>query len=90
MLISLLRLVIDRKRPHDWEFIVSTTADLWNIGSLQSNDDYFKMQDALSEEIEQLSGMMQDVTCKKDFHALLEARNTILGRKAHKSHVSDI
>lgn len=85
MLISLLRLVIDRKRPHDWEFIVSTTADLWNIGSLQSNDDYFKMQDALSEEIEQLSGMMQDVTCKKDFHALLKHAIQFWGGKRIKA-----
>lgn len=85
MLISLLRLAIDRKRPHDWEFIVSTTADLWNIGSLQSNDDYFKMQDALSEEIEQLSGMMQDVTCKKDFHALLKHAIQFWGGKRIKA-----
>lgn len=29
MLIALLHLAVDRKHPHDWEFIVSTTAELW-------------------------------------------------------------
>lgn len=72
MLISLLRLAVDRKRPRDWEFIVSTTANLWSIGSLQSHDDYFKMQDTLSLKIEQLGIMMQNVTSEEDFHNLLK------------------
>lgn len=85
MLISLLRLAVDRKYPHDWEFIVSTTANLWSIGSLQSNDDYFKMQDDLSEQIEQLSSMMENVTCKKDFHALLKQAIQFWGGKRIKA-----
>lgn len=43
------------------------------------------MQDALSEEIEQLSGMMQDVTCKKDFHALLKHAIQFWGGKRIKA-----
>lgn len=72
MLISLLRLAIDKKHPHDWEFVVSMTTELWSVGSLQSNDDYFKMQDALVEEIEQLSDMMKAVTSITEFHSLLK------------------
>lgn len=71
MLIALLHLAVDRKRPHDWEFIVSATAELWSINSLQSNDDYFRMQDNLGSELEQLSNLMKSVACKKDFHVLL-------------------
>lgn len=71
MLIALLHLTINRKHPHDWEFMVSTTAELWSINSLQSNDDYFRMQDALDSELEELSKMMESVACKKDFHVLL-------------------
>jgi superfamily I DNA/RNA helicase len=85
ILISILRLAVDRKHPHDWEFIVSTTADLWSIGSRQSNDDYFEMQDALSEEIEQLSGMMKDITCKKNLHALLKHAIQFWGAKHIKA-----
>jgi superfamily I DNA/RNA helicase len=72
MLISLLRLAVDKKHPHDWELIVSATADLWNIGSLQSNEDYFKMQDALGSEIEQLNNMIKNTVYKKDFEDLIQ------------------
>lgn len=71
MLIAMLRLAVNRKRPHDWEFVVSTIADLWSINSLQTNDAYFKMQEELGEEIEQLSIMKECVACKHDFHVLL-------------------
>lgn len=71
MLISLLHLAVDRKRPHDWEFLVSTTAELWNIYSLQSSDDYFKMQDELSSELDKLNNLMKRVFCEKDFQHLV-------------------
>ena len=71
MMISLLRLAVDRKQPHDWEYVVSITAELWNVSSLQSNDDYYKMQDAIDEEIKQLDLMLKSMTCKNDFHSLL-------------------
>ena len=85
MLIALLHLAVDRKRPHDWEFIVSTTAELWSINSLQSNDDYFRMQDNLGSELEQLSNMMKSVVCKKDFHVLLKHAIQFWGSKHIKA-----
>ena len=85
MLIALLHLAIDRKHPHDWEFIVSTTAELWSINSLQSNDDYFRMQDSLGSELEQLSNMMNNVACKKDFHGLLKHAIQFWGDKRIKA-----
>lgn len=85
MLISLLKLAVDRKHPREWEFVVSMTADIWNIGSLQSNDDYFKMQDAISEEIEQLRKMMKGVMCKKDLHILLNHAIQFWGGKRIKA-----
>ena len=88
MLIALLHLAIDRKCPHDWEFIVSTTAGLWSINSLQSNDDYFRMQDSLGLELEQLSNMMNNVTCKKDFHGLLKHAIQFWGCKRIKAMFS--
>ena len=72
MLVALLRLAADRKHPHDWELTVSITSELWNINSFQSKDGYFKMQDDLGKEIEQLSNMMESITCKEDFKALLK------------------
>ncbi len=86
MLVSLLRLAVDQKHPQDWEFIVSITTELWSVGSLQSNDDYFKMQDALVDEIEQLSNMMNDVTSKKDFHLLLKHAIHFWGENCIKSN----
>lgn len=85
MLISLLRLAVDRKHPHDWEFIVSTMVNLWSLDSLQSNDDYFNMQNDLDEEIKQLSIMMGSISCKKDFHALLKHAIQFWGEKRIKA-----
>lgn len=85
MLIAILRLAIDRKRPRDWEFIVSTTADIWRVSSLQSNDDYFEMQDKLDQEIGQLSDMMKNIACKKDFHELLKHAIQFWGGKRIKA-----
>lgn len=70
--VSLLRLAIDIKHPNEWKFIVTTTIDLWSIGSMQSNNDYFEMQNALSREIEQLSKRMKNVSCENDFCDLLK------------------
>lgn len=70
MLIALLRLSIDRKQPHDWEFIMSATAELWKIDSSQSDEAYFKMQDSILKEIETLNCLMKNVTSKREFHAL--------------------
>lgn len=72
ILIALLHLAVDRKHPHDWEFMLSTMVELRNIDFLQSDDNYFKMQDDLGIEIEQLNNMMKSVACKKDFHELLK------------------
>lgn len=71
MLVSLLKLANDRKCPNEWEFVVSITADLWNVDYSHSTDGYFKMQDAISKEIEQLQNMMRNVTCKAEVHDLL-------------------
>lgn len=72
MFISLIRLAINIRNPHDWEFIVSTTLELWSIDPSQPNDDYFKMQDSLSNEIKQISALMKNVYNKRDFHQLLQ------------------
>lgn len=72
MLIALLRLSVDRKRPQDWEFIMSATLDLWAVDSLQSNETYFRVQDSLVEVINVLNRMMKGVTSKREFHGLLK------------------
>ncbi len=85
MLIALLHLSVDRRRPNDWDLVVSTTAELWSISSLQSNDDYFRMQDNLESEIEQLNNMMRCMMCKKDFHVLLKHAIKFWGSKRIKA-----
>lgn len=72
MLIALLRLSVDKKRPQDWEFVMSVTLDLWAVDSLQSNEIYFNVQDSLIEVIKILSGMMKSVKSKREFHELLK------------------
>ena len=86
MLISILRLATDIKHPHDWEYVLSTTAELWSVGSHQSNDDYFKMQEALDDEIQHLGGMMKNITNKKDFHNLLKHAIHFWGGKHIKAN----
>lgn len=72
MLIALLRLSVDRKRPQDWEFIMTATLDLWAVDSLQSDETYFRVQNSLVDVIKVLNRMMKDVTSKKEFHELLK------------------
>ena len=71
MLISILRLAVDIKHPHDWEYVVLKTSELWNIASYQSDEDYLEMQDALDVEIQLLGAMMKNVASKSEFHGLL-------------------
>ena len=71
MLISILRLAVDIKHPHDWEYVVLKTSELWNIASYQSNEDYLEMQDALDVEIQLLGSMMKNVASKSEFQGLL-------------------
>lgn len=71
MLISILRLAVDIKHPHDWEYVVLKTSELWNIASCQSNEDYLEMQDALDVEIQLLGSMMKNVASKSEFQGLL-------------------
>lgn len=85
MLIAVLRLAIDRKRPHDWELILSITAEIWGVSSLQSNDDYFEMQDKLDQELGQLSDMIKKITCKEEFHELLKHVIQFWGEKRIKA-----
>lgn len=75
ILIALFRLGLDRKRPEEWEFIVSTVSELWNTNSSQSNEAYYKMQDLLGTEIQQLGNMMGSTICKEDFQVL---RNQVI------------
>ncbi|OLR62317.1 DNA helicase UvrD [Anaerostipes sp. 992a] len=72
MLISILRLAVDIKHPHDWEYVVLKTSELWNVASYQSDDDYLKMQEALDAEIELLGSMMKNVASKREFQELLK------------------
>lgn len=66
IMVSILRLAINRRRPHDWETIVTATTSIWNIASVQSNDDYYEMLDAIGQEIDQLTSMMCKISSKDD------------------------
>lgn len=73
MIIKLLQLAIDRRRPNDWEFIVSKTEALRNINSLQSNDDYFGMQDRLCSELDYLRDRMKQIVIEEDVYLLIDS-----------------
>lgn len=72
MLLSVFRLAIDRKYPHEWRYIVETTIKLWNIGSIQSNDDYFMMLEMLDAKIQKVKTSINKVTCKKELQNLIK------------------
>lgn len=72
MLISILRLAVDIKHPHDWEYVILKTSELWNVASYQLDEDYLKMQDALDLEIQLLGSMMKNVASKSEFQELLK------------------
>ena len=69
---TFLRLAIDIKRPNDWEMLLQSMSDLWNIDYHADNDNYYSMQDALVQEIDCLKGMMSSVTIESEFDAILK------------------
>ena len=71
LLIALFRLAIDRKNPHEAEFVASTIAELWNVNSSQSSDAYFAMHNRLDAEMGQLNILMCNASIKEDFEQLL-------------------
>lgn len=79
ILIALFRLGLDRKLPEEWELIVSTVSELQNTNSSQSNEAYYKMQDILGTEIEQLGKVMERTICKEDFQMLIDRVIHFLG-----------
>lgn len=86
MLISILRLAVDIKHPHDWEYVVLKTSELWNVTSYQSDEDYLKMQDALDVEIQLLGSMMKNVASKSEFQELLKHVIEFLGENRIKAN----
>ncbi len=79
ILIALLRLTIDRKRPEEWELIVSVVSELYNTNSLQSNEVYYRMQDDLEVTMMQLGKMIENTKCQNDFNTLLNHAIKFLG-----------
>lgn len=80
-MIGLFHLAIDRKRPQDWTFIVSLLSDLWNVYSLQSDEDYFQMLRSIENEIIRINKTIDKVNNKRDLHQLLEQIMNYLGWK---------
>ncbi len=85
MIISLLRLSFDRIRPHDWEFVMSQTAELKSLNSLQSNEAYFRMQESLDSELQYLDEMMKKIIDKRDFDLLINHIIQFWGEKKIKA-----
>ncbi len=79
ILIALLRLTIDRKRPEEWKLIVSVVSELYNTNSLQSNEVYYRMQDDLEVTMMQLGKMIENTKCQNDFNTLLNHAIQFLG-----------
>lgn len=88
MLLSILRLSIDRKNPQDWEFIVSIATEMWCLGSIQSNDDYFKMQEALNNEITKLSTIIKNIACRDELSNIFKHVINFLGYSRIKATFS--
>lgn len=79
IIVSLLRLAINRKLPNEWEYVTSTLSDLWYTNSSQPYDAYFRMQKSLDEEIVRLGSVLEATTNQKDFGTLIDHEMEFLG-----------
>lgn len=72
MLLSIFRLAIDRKHPNEWKCIVEKTMKLWNVSSIQSNEDYFEMQERLDAKLKEIKTSINRVKCKTELDNLIK------------------
>lgn len=79
VIIALLKLSINIRRPSDWEFVVATLSSIWNIGYLQSNDDYSDMLEDINSELKRINKERKNVACNTDFESLVTNIVSFLG-----------
>lgn len=72
ILLSVLSLSCNRKQPDDWQIIISSILELWNISSTQSHDDYFNAQKQIDEELLWIKQQFSLITTKMEFYDVLK------------------
>lgn len=67
----MLRLSVNKKSPNDWVATIDLISILWGIDSDQNTNNYFEMQEKLSNEIDLLAQFIKNVSTKEKFAELL-------------------
>lgn len=67
----MLRLSVNKKSPNDWVATIDLISIIWGIDSDQNTNNYFEMQEKLSNEIDLLAQFIKNVSTKEKFAELL-------------------
>lgn len=85
IIICLLQLAIERKRPNDWNLSLTTLEKLWNIISLQQYEAYYQMEKDLIKALDNISNLMKSASMQEELHVLFEYILNFLGISHVKS-----
>lgn len=67
-----MSLTCNRKHPDDWQVLVSSIIELWNISGTQSDDEYFNVQNQIDDELLRIKQQFSLVTTKSEFYEVLK------------------
>lgn len=72
MLLVMLKLAINRKRPQDWAFILNTTVELTGADSDPTGESYSESQTHIIEELNQVESLMYQVNSEYDVGNIID------------------
>lgn len=72
IILSILSLSCNRKLPDDWQKIVSSIIELWDISYVQSDDEYFNAQNLIDEELLWIKQQFSLITTELEFYTVLK------------------
>ena len=72
IILSILSLTCNRKHPDDWQVLVYSIIELWNISGTQSVDEYFNVQNQIDDELLRIKQQFSLVTTKSEFYEVLK------------------
>lgn len=62
---------LNRKRPHDWEFVEESLLDIWGIGAMHQDSGYEQMQESIFSKADELSTQMPQCVDWERFHTAI-------------------
>ena len=84
---TILKVSVDKKRPQDWNFILTVIMELFGVDSTTECESYYKVQDVLINKINELNSLINSITTESEFGDLINNIVSFLGVQRLKAMV---